>query len=159
MQLPLCGNLAKRKTLRANRQAAIITTTTAATTTTTTTATTMEIYPLPRMVKNIGPRKPVLPEGLQNSIKEGNRGSLNSSRPRGKLRRFKFPANSKLLTPCPPDPRSRQQISVFPPSIPHTKTEIVRLFPKLRLHLTKTSCPPPHDQQVAKITTPSDLLL
>lgn len=146
LQLPLSGNLAKRKSLRANRQAI-----------TATTATTMGTRPLPLMVKNKDSRRPVLPEVLQNNSKEGNRSSLKNSRPQEKLRRFKSPANSKSLNPFPLDPRSRQQILVFLLSTPHTKTEIVKLFPQHKFTLTKLSYPP-HDQRVAKITIQSDRL-
>ena len=145
LQLPLSGNLAKRKTLRANRQAIIITTTT--------TTTTMEMYPLLLMVKNKDPKKPVLLEVLQITLKEGNRSSNN--RLQEILMSSKSPANSKSLNPLAP--RSRQTILVFPPPTPHTKTEIVKLFPKHNSTLTKISCPQ-HDQPVAKITTQSDPL-
>lgn len=145
MQLPLYGNLARRETLRANRQA------------TTTIITTMEIYLQILMAVRIkNKRKLVLPEALQNNSREGNRSSLNNSKPQEKLRRSKFPANSKLLSLCPLDPRSRQQILVFLPSTPLTKTEILKLFPKPRFTLTKKYRPPP-DQRVAKIMTPLDL--
>ena len=89
LQLPLCGNLAKRKkTLRANRATA------STTTTATATATTMEIYLPPLMVKIKNQRRPVRPEVLQNNSEGGNRSNFNNSRPPAKLRRFKFPVNS-----------------------------------------------------------------
>lgn len=152
MQLPLLGNLAKRKTLRANRQAA-------------TTATTaiiiiiiMATHPLPLIIiKNKGAKKLVLPEVLQNISKESNRNSLNNRTLQEKLRPFKSPANSKSPIPCPLNPRSRLQISLFLLFTPYTKTEIVKLFPPHKLTLTKISCPM-RDQPVAKITTQSDLL-
>ena len=207
MQLPLYGNLVKGIiTLRANRQAAIIIitiiiiiiikiitkiTTTAILLLLPTTTTTMKMHLQLQKDKIQDPRKPVLPEVLQNNLKKGNKSSnnLNNSRLTEKsVRRFKFPVNSKLQSLYPLDPRSRQQIllslSLFlflflflfrfrfllllllvfttPPHI-NTKTEIVKLFPKIKIkikinpNLTKIFHPPPHDQLVAKIMIPSDL--
>ena len=200
MQLPLCGNLVKGITLRANRQAAIIIIiisisiiiiiiiikiipeiTTSATTAATTATTTMKMHLPLQKVKIQNPRKPVLPEVLQNNLKKSNKSSnnLNNSRlPEKPVRRFKFPVNSKLQSLLYPlDPRSRQQILVFLflflfPFLflfliftPHnnnknnnnnTKTEIVKLFLKINPNLT-TIFHPPHDQLVAKIMIPSGL--
>ena len=152
----------------------IITKTTPAIATTTTTTTTMKMHLQLQKDKIQNPRKLVPPEVLRNTLKKSNKSSsnLNNSRlaekPEKPVKRFKFLVNSNLLNLYPLDPRSRQQILVFLSLfrfrflqfIPHnnnnTKTEIVKLFPKLNPNLTKIF-PQPHDQLVAKIMIPSDL--